>query len=228
MNHYPWMTWLMRTLTNGLLIGGLFKLYGTENVPRTGPLIICPNHAGSVDPPLVPAFTPRKDVWSMAKSEYFETKNAWWFIGYHSFPVHRHTADRAALKKSFDLLRDGNALLIYPEGTRTPEGVLVTPEPGAGFIAQKAGCPVVPVALVGTRAVMPKGARWPHRSRVSMTFGKPFRVETKRPDGTRIGHQDASDAIMVHIAELLPAEMRGAFSDLEGHRRRLAGVTTAV
>ena len=226
---YGFLTWLMRFLTGSVLIGGLFKVYGKDNVPRTGPLIICPNHAGSVDPPLVPAYTPRKDIWSMAKSEYFKNpKISWWFIWYNAFPVVRHSADRAALRKCFDLLHDGKALLIYPEGTRTPQGVLVKPEAGAGFIAQKAGCPVLPVALVGTRTILPKGSRWPHRNRASMTFGKPFRVETKRPDGTRIGHQEASDAIMVHIAELLPSEMRGAFSDLEAEKKRLAGVTTPV
>ena len=59
--HYRWMTWLMRTLTRSLLIGGLFKLYGKENVPRKGALLICPNHAGSVDPPLVPDAPPDPD-----------------------------------------------------------------------------------------------------------------------------------------------------------------------
>jgi 1-acyl-sn-glycerol-3-phosphate acyltransferase len=225
---YAFLTWLMRFLTKSLLLGGLFTVHGVENVPRTGALLICPNHAGSVDPPLVPAFTPRSDIWSLAKSEYFASSMAWLFRWYQAFPVVRHSADRAALKRSFDLLRDGHALLIYPEGTRTPDGVLVTPEPGAGFIAQKSECAVLPVALTGTRAVMPKGARFPRRARASVTFGKPFRVATKRPDGTKVGHQDASDAIMVRIAELLPADMRGQFSDLEAQRKRLDGVTTPV
>jgi len=224
---YRLMTWIMRTLTRGLLIGGLFTLRGVENVPATGALLICPNHTSTVDPPLVPAFTPRRDVWSMAKSEYFKNSLMaplfWW---YQAFPVVRHTADRAALKRALELLRDGHALLIYPEGTRTPAGVLVKPEPGAGFIAQKADCLVLPVALAGTRAVMPKGAKLPRRSRASMTFGKPFRVESKRADGTKVSHQDASDAIMLRIAELLPEHLRGEFSDLEGQRRRLEGVAT--
>lgn len=225
---YRVMTWIMRTLTRGLLLGGLFTLSGLENVPRTGPLLICPNHSSTVDPPLVPAFTPRNDVWSMAKSEYFRTRLAFLFIWYQSFPVVRHTADRAALKRAMDLLRDGHALLVYPEGTRTPAGVLVKPEPGAGFIAQKAGCAVLPVALTGTREVMPKGAKLPRRHQASMTFGKPFHVATKRADGSRVSHQDASDSIMVRIAELLPPDMRGEFTDLEAQRRRLEGVTSPV
>jgi 1-acyl-sn-glycerol-3-phosphate acyltransferase len=208
---------------------GLFRVVGTENVPRTGPLIVCPSHSGTLDPPMVPAFTPRADNWSMAKSEYFKGGIVEvLFRLYHAFPVVRHTADREALKRSFDLLKAGQALIIYPEGTRVESGVLANPEPGAGFIAQKTGCPVVPVGLSGTRECLPKGAHWPRRVPVSITFGKPFVVASKRPDGTRVSHQEAADAIMVEIAELLPPEQRGAFSDLESHRRRLAGVTRPV
>jgi 1-acyl-sn-glycerol-3-phosphate acyltransferase len=225
---YSFLRWTMRTITRGYLIG-LFRAIGSENVPRRGPLIICPNHSGTIDPPLVPAFTPRNDAWSMAKSEYFKHPvTAFWFRQYHAFPVVRHSADRNALRTSFDLLKSGNVLIIYPEGTRVEAGTLATPEPGAGFIAQKAGCPVVAVGLVGTRECLPKGARWPRRVPVSVTFGKPFVVLQKRADGTRVTHQEASDAIMLQIAELLPAAQRGAFSDLPALKQRLAGVTQPV
>jgi 1-acyl-sn-glycerol-3-phosphate acyltransferase len=216
---------LMRTITRAYLVG-LFKVVGVGNVPRSGPLIICPNHSATLDPPMVPAFVPRDDTWSMAKSEYFRKPlMAFWFLAYHAFPVVRHSADRTALRRSFDLLKAGHALIMYPEGTRIESGVLAKPEPGAGFIAQKAACPVLPVGLTGTRECFPKGARWPRRTRVSITFGKPFMVLQKRADGTRVSHKDASDAIMVAIAELLPPEQRGEFSDLESYRKRLAGVT---
>jgi 1-acyl-sn-glycerol-3-phosphate acyltransferase len=219
---------LMRTITRVYLVG-LFKAVGVENVPRSAPLIICPNHSATLDPPMVPAFVPRSDTWSMAKSEYFRKPHvAFWFYAYHAFPVVRHSADRTALRRSFDLLKAGHALIMYPEGTRIESGVLAKPEPGAGFIAQKAGCPVLPVGLTGTRECFPKGARWPRRTRVSITFGKPFLVLQKRADGTRVSHEEASDAIMVAIAELLPPEQRGVFSDLESHRKRLAGVTRPV
>jgi 1-acyl-sn-glycerol-3-phosphate acyltransferase len=225
---YAFLRWLMRMMTGTYLIG-LLRVVGAENVPRTGPLIICPNHSATLDPPMVPAFTPRSDTWSMAKSEYFRGGFVdLMFRKYHSFPVVRHTADRAALKRSFDLLKAGQSLIIYPEGTRVESGLLASPEPGAGFIAQKAGCPVVPVGLSGTRECLPKGAHWPRRVPVSITFGKPFVVASKRPDGTKVSHQDAADAIMVHIAELLPPHQRGAFTDLEAHRQRLAGVTHPV
>ena len=222
---YGLMRALMRALTRTILVG-LFRVSGASNVPRTGALIVCPNHSATVDPPLVPAFLPRGDSWSMAKSEYFHRSLVRLLFGlYHAFPVVRHTADRTALRRSFDLLKDGHALIIYPEGTRVDSGVLDVPEPGAGFIAQKAGCAVVPVGLTGTAACMPKGARLPRRVPVTVTFGRPFVINQRRPGGAKVTHQEASDAIMLAIAELLPEAQRGRFSDLEALKARLEGVT---
>jgi 1-acyl-sn-glycerol-3-phosphate acyltransferase len=226
---YAFMRWLMRFMTRTYLIG-LFKVVGAENVPKRGPVIICPSHSATLDPPMVPAFVPRGDTWSMAKSEYFENGGfkEWIFRAYHSFPVVRHTADRNALRRAFDILKSGQVLVMYPEGTRVESGVLAQPEPGAGFIAQKAACPVVPVGLTGTRDCLPKGARWPRRTRVSVIFGKPLLVLSKRPDGSRVTRQDAADAIMLEIAELVPEHQRGAFRDLAAWRKRLRGVTAPV
>jgi 1-acyl-sn-glycerol-3-phosphate acyltransferase len=225
---YAFLRWLMRAMTRTFLFG-LFKVVGAENVPRHGPVIICPNHSATLDPPMVPAFVPRGDTWSMAKSEYFNGGFVdWLFRQYHAFPVVRHTADRTALRRAFDILKAGHALIIYPEGTRIESGVLAEPEPGAGFIAQKAGCPVVPIGLSGTRECLPKGARWPRRTPVTITFGKPFLVRSKRPDGTRVSREEAAEAIMLEIAELLPEYQRGAFSDLALLRKRLDGVTSPL
>ena len=225
---YAFLRAVMRTMV-WVYLAGLFKVVGLENIPRTGPLVICANHSATLDPPMVPAFVTRGDTWSMAKSEYFKSRlSSFIFRAYHAFPVVRHTADRAALKWSFDLLKAGHALIIYPEGTRVESGVLAAPEPGAGFLAQKAGCPVLPVGLTGTRECLPKGARWPRRTRVTITFGKPFLVLQKREDGTRVSHEEASDAIMLAIAELLPPEQRGLFSDLDSYRKKLEGVTVPL
>ena len=226
---YAFLRGLMRFLTHTVLAGGLFKVEGVENVPREGALIVAPNHFATLDPPIVPAFMPRADTWNMAKSEYFRRPFLrWLFTRYHAFPVVRHSADRAALRRSFDLLREGHVLVIYPEGTRIDAGRLAQPEPGAGFIAQKSGSPVLPVAVTGTQEVMPKGTIWPRRHPVTLRFGEPFVVRQRRADGTRISHEDASDAIMLAIAELLPPEKRGLYSDVEGVRRRLEGVSSPL
>lgn len=221
---YAFLRWVMRSITRVYLVG-LFQVSGAENVPRRGPLLVCPNHFGTLDPPMVPAFLPRPDSWNMAKSEYFRGPiSRLLFTSYHAFPVVRHTADRAALRRSFELLKSGQVLIIYPEGTRVDKGVLATPEPGAGFIVQKAECPVLPVALTGTAECLPKGAFWPRRVPVTVRFGRPFVVPQRRAGGERVSHEEASDAIMLAIAELLPPEKRGRYSDLEGWKRRLQGV----
>ena len=224
---YAFMRGLMRFMTRTFLVG-LFKVEGLENVPRRGPLVVCANHFATLDPPMVPAYLPRADTWNMAKSEYFRKPlMRWIFTRYHAFPVVRHSADRAALRRAFDLLKAGEVLIIYPEGTRIESGELATPEPGAGFIAQKAGCPVLPVALTGTRECLPKGARWPRRVPVTLRFGKPFLLPQRRANGERISHEEASDAIMLAIAELLPPENRGRYRDVESWRRKLEGVASS-
>ena len=219
---YAFLRWLMRFVTHTYLVG-LFHVSGRERVPRTGPVLVCANHASTVDPPMVPAFLPRGDSWSMAKSEYFAKPNftKWLFGHYHAFPVVRHSLDRKSLKRAFEVLREGHALVVYPEGTRIEAGGLQRAEPGAGFIAQLSGAPVQPVGLVGTRECFRKGSFWPRRVRVEVRFGRPFRLRDRREDGSRVDRQDAADAVMARIAELLPEAMRGEYSDLEGLRRRL-------
>jgi 1-acyl-sn-glycerol-3-phosphate acyltransferase len=202
-------------------LGSLFVLEGAERVPREGGLLVCSNHASTIDPPLVPAVLPRSDSWSMAKSEYFARPSftSWLFGHYHAFPVVRHSADRKALKRAQQILREGQVLILYPEGTRVESGGLRRAEAGAGFLARSNPVPVQPVALIGTRDCFPKGARWPRRVPVRVRFGTPFRIMDRRPDGRRVENQEAADSIMLAIADLLPEAMRGAYSEIDEQRR---------
>ena len=219
---YAFLRFVMRTVTRTVLAGGLFRIKGLANVPVTGPVLVCPNHASTVDPPLVPAFLPRDDTWSMAKAEYFDGAfTRWLFTSYQAFPVVRHSADRKALKRARDVLEQGHALIVYPEGTRVKAGGLKDAEPGAGFLAQLTQAQVLPVALLGTRECFPPHARFPRRTQVEVVFGRVFTVAQHRSDGSRARRQDAADAIMLAIAQMLPPEQRGVFSDVEGLRRRL-------
>jgi 1-acyl-sn-glycerol-3-phosphate acyltransferase len=220
---------LMRGIVRGaahVVFVGVLEIEGKERVPRKGGLLVCSNHASTIDPPLLPALVPRSDTWSMAKSEWFERPSftSWVFTRYHAFPVVRHTPDRKALKRAMEILREGHALILYPEGTRVETGGLQRAEPGAGFLARSTGTTVQPVALVGTRDSFPKGAVLPRRRPVGIRFGRPFRIRERRPDGGRVENQDAADSIMLAIADLMPVEMRGAYADIEARREALEGL----
>jgi 1-acyl-sn-glycerol-3-phosphate acyltransferase len=125
----------------------------------------------------------------------------------------RHTADRGALRRARDILHGGGVLFIYPEGHRGWDGRLQRAEPGAAFLARSARVPVLPVGIVGTNDCLPPGAKLPRRRRVELHFGAPFLLRDRLPDGTKIGNQEAADAIMLAVATLLPPAMHGAYAD---------------
>jgi len=219
------MRWLLRAITR-VYIGRLFHMEGRELVPRQGGLMVCANHSSNVDPPMVPGFLPRSDSWSMAKAEWFRDVRGLIFHAYHAFPVVRHTADRTAIRRALAILRGGQSLVMYPEGTRVREGGLKRAEPGAGFLALQTRVLVQPVALTGTRAIFPAGTTLPRRGPITLKFGPPFKLVTHRSDGRRVTNQEASDAIMVKIAELMPPDMRGDYAELDRWRADLEGVWT--
>ena len=226
---YGFLRGLMRLIV-WVYLGRLFRIVGGDRVPREGPLMVCANHASTVDPPLVPAFLPRPDSWSMAKAEWFRPRSfvSWLFTQYHAFPIIRHSPDRRGLRRAIEILDGRGALIVYPEGHRVETGGMWPAEPGAGFIARASGAPVQPVALIGTRDCFPPHARWPRRTKVEVHFAPLIRIRPRRPDGRRVDNQEAADAIMLAVAEMLPAEMRGAYCDLEALRNRLDGVWEPV
>lgn len=222
---YTLMRATVRFLARSVLLG-LLRIEGRAGVPRRGALLVCCNHLSAIDPALVPGFLPRRDSWSMAKSEWFERPGftSWLLRSYHAFGVVRHTADRRALRQAREILDRGEVLVLYPEGHRSETGQLLRAEPGAGFLARASGVDVLPVGLVGTDECVPLGSSLPHRVSVEVRFGPRLRIPERTADGRRIDNQDAADAIMLAIAELLPPEMRGEYADVDGLRERLHGV----
>jgi 1-acyl-sn-glycerol-3-phosphate acyltransferase len=202
---------VMRLLV-AIVLGDQMHVEGTENIPGSGPLLIVGNHVATIDPPLLGACVRRTDVHFMAKSEHFSrSATRWLFYGYHAFPVVRGTADRPALRHALRLLDDGAAVVVYPEGRRSWDGRLRRPHAGAGFLARRAGVPVLPVAVWGTEKVLTRGSHWPHRAAVHVRFGAPFVIPARDERGVRIGNQHAADLMMQRVAELLPPRYRGIF-----------------
>lgn len=207
---YAVMRLILRALAFVILFRSL-HVEGRRRVPRRGPVLVIGNHIATVDPPLTGALIPRLDVHYMAKSESFTPRIAWAFRAYHAFPVVRHTPDRAALKRALGILGAGHVLIVYPEGSRAENAQLRRPYAGVGFIARHAGVPIVPAAIWGSEACLPKGARLPRRAQVHIRYGEPFHLPATKPDGSRMSHQDSADYMMARVAALLPARYRGVF-----------------
>lgn len=197
-------------------LGSNFRLEGRQCIPRAGGYLVCANHIATVDPALVPAWVNRPDSWSMAKAEALHGHGigATVMRAFHAFGVVRHTPDRRALRRARDVLEGGGVLFLYPEGHRGWDGRLQRAEPGAGFLARVAQVPVLPAAILGTDQVIARGRSFPRRRPVTLRFGPPFRLRDHREDGSRVSNQQATDAIMLRIADLLPEEMWGEYAAL--------------
>jgi 1-acyl-sn-glycerol-3-phosphate acyltransferase len=198
---WPWMKALMRA---AFAITGGFQREGRGNVPRTGGVLLCPNHVSDADPGAVAVALPRS-AYFMAKEEIFSMPVMGRLVKlFHGFPIRRDTADRAALRHAENLLKSGQAVVIFPEGGGNAAGVLQPLYPGALLIALRTDVPVIPVAIRNTGSVWPHGATTPRRAgiAVTVTFGKPLDLGAIR--GTR----HAVDAGTRLLAETL-AEMLG-------------------
>jgi 1-acyl-sn-glycerol-3-phosphate acyltransferase len=188
------------------------KLIGLENVPTTGSAILMINHIAFVDPIVVLGNLPRNIV-PMAKAEASKIPIWGIFPGlWGAIPVHRGEADREALMRALAVLAAGEIVLVAPEGTR--HNAIEDVKFGIAYLAYKSGAPVVPVAIEGTRGfptISPK--RWAQGGAV-VTFGKPFRFKQFQGRLPREVLKQMTDEAMYKVAEILPDERRGIYSDL--------------
>lgn len=155
---------------------GRLRIEGVEQVPRTGGVILAPNHVSAADWPAVGVSCPRPLRW-VAKSDLFNVPVIGPFCWlHHAFPIQRGTPDRAALRLAEELVRAGDALVIFPEGAVSETGRLQPLKHGLAMIALRSGAPVVPVALQGTNRILPYGSNVPRPvwKRVRVRFGAPL------------------------------------------------------
>jgi len=162
---------------------------GLANVPRTGPVIIAGNHVSFADEIFTP-LAARRQVFYFAKAEYFNSPGlrgramGAFFHGLGQVSVERADMRSAAasIDIGVDVLREGQALGIYPEGTRSPDGRLHKFRTGVARVAIRSAAPVVPVGLVGTRAVQPPGGKRWHYAPVEVHFGTPLDFSGREAD----------------------------------------------
>ena len=175
---------------------------GAEHVPSSGPALIVSNHQSILDPPLIGGAT-RRRIYFLAKAELFRIPIFGWLIrALHARPVRREGSDPRALKTAARLLKEGKALLVFPEGTRSLDGRLGEGKPGVGMLAVTSGAPVVPAYVSGTLEALPKGAVWPRRSQVSVSFGPALHFKAPIGSGRKERYREAAEEMMRGIAQL--------------------------
>ena len=186
-----------------------FEIYGIEHVPRTGPVIFAANHLSNADPIIIAAVLPRASVF-MAKEELLRIPGmAWMTKAYGSFTVRRGAADREAIRRALDVLGEGRALGLFPEGTRSKSGSLGEPFAGVGMLALRTGATIVPIGITGTDDVSPLKVLW-RRPRVVLRIGPPIPTVQVTGGLKNVAHE-RTERVMSAIAALLPEERRGRF-----------------
>ncbi len=190
---FYWLLWGVAHVLSRLLYRVSYT--GGANVPRKGPVIICANHLGWWDP-IIFAMATRRRFYFMAKSELFRNRLLGFLLSAAgAFSVRRGEPDRKSISRAMDLLAKGEAVGIFPEGTRSWTGKFRRAEPGVGLMILRSGAPVVPAYIEG-----------PYRFRqpVRLVIGKPIHVDAGA-DEARTGaqkRQAAADAVMAEIAAL--------------------------
>jgi 1-acyl-sn-glycerol-3-phosphate acyltransferase len=199
---------------------------GAEHVPADGPVLLVANHASVLDPPLVGGAA-RRQLSFLAKAELFDVPLFGGLIRrLGARPLRREGPDAGALRAALRVLRDGGALLVFPEGTRGQGGVLGPAKPGAGMLAILGKAPVVPVYISGSGGAWPRGRRLPRPAKVTITFGPPFAVTPSAGASRKDDYEAVSRQMMAAIADLRdsasPTDLRAAIA--RDGRRAVSGV----
>lgn len=191
MNLYPFGKALVSTLLYPLY---RVKVVGKENFPKQGGVLLCTNHIDNLDPPVVGMTCPRP-VHFMAKEELFEAPILKSILPkVNAFPIKRGMSDRQALRKALSILKTGKVVGLFPEGTRSKDGVLQEGLAGAGFFALRGEAVVMPCAIIG-----------PYKpfKRLKVVYGKPIDMTTYREE--RVSAEEVTAIIMGEIQKLIDA-----------------------
>jgi 1-acyl-sn-glycerol-3-phosphate acyltransferase len=190
-----------------------WQIFGTENVPKTGGVILASNHASYLDPPLVGSGLSR-DINYLARESLFRFPGIGVLLrSWNAVPVDRDGGGAKGLKIILDRLLAGNGIILFPEGTRTKDGNLQQARSGIGLTVIKSTAPVVPVRVFGTFEAYGRNHKIPRPKKIAVKYGRPLlfeklRAEAKDCSKPRLKeiYQEIADEIMAAIAKLEPRE----------------------
>lgn len=172
------------------------QVFGRENIPCQGGFILASNHSSYLDPVAVGVASSRK-LNFLAKQELFSRPLFSWVLRHvGAFPIKRDSADLSALKEALRRIKSGQGLLVFPEASRSVNGISYEPQPGVGFLASKLSAPVVPAFVQGTEKVLPKYAKMLRFHKIRVYFGRQILLERRLP------YADIAFRIMQEIRQL--------------------------
>jgi 1-acyl-sn-glycerol-3-phosphate acyltransferase len=191
------------------------RVEGAHDLPLTGPLIVAPNHLSNADPPIVagwlaPALGRRPRF--LAKEQIFVGPVATFLEWQGAVKVKAGGSDADAYRVCRKLLEAGEALIIFPEGTRSQDGSLGKAMPGVALLATRTGVPILPVGISGTDRFLGRGARFPRiGARITVRVGRPFRVAADPALPRRQALEAANEELMRRLAALVDERHRDGY-----------------
>lgn len=196
--------WFVDTLAEAALKATCsLQVIGRERCLNSGGAIIAANHASYLDPPIV-ACGYRREISFLARNTLFRGVGGWLYPRLNAFPIDRGSADLKSMKTILHKLQAGQRILIFPEGTRTPDGRLQGAKAGIGMLVAKSGVPVQPIRIFGSYEAWPRGGQF-RPGPITLVIGDPIRFEkSDLEDRSREGYQRLADRLMTEIANLSP------------------------
>jgi len=193
-----------------------FELRGFDQLPETGPAILCANHVSFLDSAFLIIQAPR-NISFVGKSEYLDSwKTRKLFPALGMIPIDRGGGEKSniALDAAEQVLHRGELFGIFPEGTRSRDGMLYKGKTGAARLALKIGCPIFPVGIIGTKEIQPPDAKVPKLGgHVSITIGKPVspdRYAHRSDDHLLL--REMTDEVMFEIQSITGQQYRNVYA----------------
>jgi len=184
-----------------------FESHGSEHLPPTGGCVIASNHASFLDPPVIGVGLPARMVRFLGRDTLYRSRFMRWYLpAIGVVPLDRSRGDIGALRKAIQLLKGGEVLGLFPEGTRTTDGQLQPPKGGIGFLIAKAGVPVVPAYVDGTFQAFPRDTRRIKPAQIRVFYGPPIQpAEVAALAEQDDGYLKIGQLVMDRIAALKPS-----------------------
>lgn len=170
------------------------KHEGLANIPDRGPVLLVANHQSFFDPPFIGCWVGRRQIDFLARGGLFGFKPFGWLIEtLHAMPIRQGSGDSGAMKEVLRRLGEGRAMLIFPEGSRTPDGEMQVFQRGIAVVLKRAQCDIVPVGISGVYDA------WPRHKRLPRLFSKPIRVVYGQPISSEALMEDGADAALATL-----------------------------